>query len=287
MARASESDLGAYLRDISKIPLLKAEEEKELATRARKGDREARERLISSNLRLVVSIAKRYTSRGLSLLDLIEEGNLGLLKAVERFDPGTEFRFSTYATWWIKQAIRRALTNTAKTVRVPAYMVELVAQWKAAADELTAKLGRRPTVDQITRRVQISPERLSLIKRVIKASQTSSQAVSLDMLAAASDSIEDPRTRKPEQTVFDEAEKESIRRILSAISSREADVLSLRYGLSDRKPMTLEEIGDKLGLTRERVRQIEREALHKLYGEMTKDDDDSLPPPQRRRRSTP
>jgi len=286
MSSSSESDLGAYLRDISKIPLLKAEEEKALSRKARRGDRKARERLISANLRLVVSIAKKYARRGLSLLDLIEEGNLGLLKAVERYDPSTKFRFSTYATWWIKQAIRRALTNTAKTVRVPAYIVEIVAQWKIAEDELAAKQGRKPSINQITKRVKISPTRLSLIKRVIKASQTSSQPVSLDMLAAASDSIEDVKTRKPEQNLFDTSEKQSIRRMLDAIDSREATILRLRYGLTDSKPMTLEEIGAALKLTRERVRQIEREALTKLYNEMTDDEEEKEELPQRSRRRT-
>jgi len=271
---ANESDLGAYLRDISKISLLTADEEKLLARRIEKGDQYARERFISANLRLVVSIAKKYTNRGLSLLDLIEEGNLGLLKAVERFDPTAENRFSTYATWWIKQAIRRALTNTAKTVRVPAYMVELVAQWKSASIELSMKLGHEPTVDQITELVKLPPEKTSLIKRVFKAAQTSSQAVSLDLLASSSDSIEDYKTRQPEQDLFDEFEKERIRNLLGVISPREAEVLRLRYGLTDEKPKTLEQIGKAVGLTRERVRQIEREALKKLYEEMRDDVDE-------------
>jgi len=275
---SGESDLGVYLRDISKIPLLTAEEEKTLARKAHRGDTTARDKLISANLRLVVSIAKRYSNRGLSLLDLIEEGNLGLLKAVERFKPEADFRFSTYATWWIKQAIRRALTNTSKTVRVPAYMVELVAQWKNASDELTAKLGRKPSIDQITKQVKIPREKVALIKRVIRTSQTSSQAVSLDMLTAASDSIEDIRTRKPEQEFFDAGEKERIQKLLNAISSREAAVLNLRYGLTDDKPMTLEEIGVELGLTRERVRQIEREALHKLFDQMTEEEGEPAEP---------
>lgn len=273
MSAHSDADLSIYLSEISKIPLLTADEERQLARKARRGDRKAREKLISSNLRLVVSVAKDYVRSGLPLLDLIEEGNLGLLKAVERFSPEAGYRFSTYATWWIKQAIRRALTNTSKTVRFPAYMAELVSQWKAAEDELTTKLGRKPRTDELLKRVKISPEKVPLIKRVISASQSSGRAISLDVLSSVSDSIPDTRTEKPEQEVFDRAEKERIRKLLDAIDDREAKVLNLRYGLGDNTPMTLEQVGEKLGLTRERVRQIERDALKKLFEQLIEEED--------------
>jgi len=266
-----EAALEAYLHDISKIPLLTAKDEKELAERMAKGDAQARERMIKSNLRLVVSIAKNYVNRGLAFADLIAEGNIGLLKAVERFSADAECRFSTYATWWIKQAIRRAITNTVKTVRIPAYMVETIAHWKNAESELTAKLGRAPTVEEIAREIHLSPNNLTVIKRVINATVTSTQPVSLDMLCSLNEVIEDRSTPRPDQRFFDEHEREKIRALLDTISEREAQVLRMRYGLEDNTPMTLEEIGARLGLTRERIRQIENEALSKLHEYLTDD----------------
>jgi len=253
------------LTDISKTPLLTAAEERALVKRVTKGDQKARERMIASNLRLVVSIAKRYTHRGLSLLDLIEEGNIGLLKAVERFDPKVGTRFSTYATWWIKQAIRRAITNTVKTVRIPAYMVEIIAQWKSAALALTAKLGRKPTLREIAVAIDLSPTKLNVIKRVVRASLASNQPVSLDLMSTISDLLQDNRTKMPEETFLDEWEKAKLLQLLDGIGPREAQILKMHYGIEDGSPMTLEEIGQELGITRERVRQVEHGALTTLH----------------------
>jgi len=236
-----------------------------------KGDSSARERMIKSNLRLVVSIAKNYVNRGLPFGDLIAEGNIGLLKAVERFSPDADCRFSTYATWWIKQAIRRAITNTVKTVRIPAYMVETIAHWKSAASSLTAKLGRAPTVEEIAREINLSPNNVNVIKRVVSATLTATQPVSLDLLCSLNEVIEDRTTPRPDQQFFDEYEKEKIHQLLDVISEREARVLKMRYGIEDNTPMTLEEIGARLGLTRERIRQIENEALKKLHDHLTEE----------------
>jgi len=221
--------------------------------------------MIRSNLRLVVSIAKNYINRGLSFADLIAEGNIGLMKAVERFSPDADCRFSTYATWWIKQAIRRAITNTVKTVRIPAYMVETIAHWKSAAAELTAKLGRAPTVDEIANELDLPSKNLTVLKRIINATLTATQPVSLEMLCSLNEVIEDRNTPRPDQQFFSGYEKQKIRELIDQISDREAQVLRMRYGLDDHSPMTLEEIGARLGLTRERIRQIENEALRKLY----------------------
>jgi len=259
--------------------LLDPEEEHELAVRVAKDkeDRDARERMIKANLRLVVSIAKNYVNRGLAFSDLIAEGNFGLLKAVDRFDPEKrhrfdpekKHRFSTYATWWIKQAIRRAITNTVKTVRIPAYMIETIAHWKNAASTLTARLGRVPTIDEIAREIHLPSTNLNVIKRVINATITATQPVSLDLLCSLNEVIEDRTTPRPDQHFFDESEKTKLHELLSSITEREAQILRMRYGLDDNTPMTLEEIGARLGLTRERIRQIETEALSKLHEYLT------------------
>lgn len=241
------------------------DEEREVAKRLIQGDKEARERMIMSNLRLVVSIAKNYVNRGLSFLDLVEEGNIGLLKAIERFDPDEGCRFSTYATWWIKQSIRRAITNTVKTVRVPSYMVEVIAQWKKAASELQGRLGREPSLTEISQEFGTDGKSVNAMKRILRASASTVQPISLDVMCSLSEVIEDVNVAKPEDRLFDESEKARIRKLLSAISDREASVLRMRYGLEDTKPMTLEQIGRKLKLTRERIRQIEKQALRKLH----------------------
>lgn len=260
-----EVGLETYFKEINRIALLTAREEKELAIRIRKGDEVAREKMIKANLRLVVSIAKNYVDRGLSLLDLIEEGNLGLLKAVERFDPDEECRFSTYATWWIKQSIKRALIDTVKTVRIPSYMVELMSKWKNAASSLNVKLGRQPTFDEIAAAMEIPPENLGIIKTAIRASNSSSQTISLENMWTLSEILEDKDAKQPVDILFDEFEMELIEKLLASIEERDAKILRMRYGLDSGDPMTLKEIGEKVNLSRERVRQIENEALKKLY----------------------
>jgi RNA polymerase primary sigma factor len=260
-----EVGLETYFKEINKIDLLTAEEEKELARRVRAGDAEAREHMTKANLRLVVSIAKNYVDRGLSLLDLIEEGNLGLLKAVERFDPDEECRFSTYATWWIKQSIKRALIDTVKTVRIPSYMVEMISKWKNVTQELTIKLGRQPFVHEVAEELGIPEENLGIIKTALRASNSSNQTISIENMWTLSEVLEDKNARQPQEILFDSIEVEMIEKLLSTLDERESTILRMRYGLVNGDPMTLKEIGERVNLSRERVRQIENEALKKLY----------------------
>ncbi|MGQ9591267.1 MAG: sigma-70 family RNA polymerase sigma factor [Planctomycetota bacterium] len=260
-----EVGLETYFKEINRIKLLTPEEEKQLARRVQAGDVEARERMIKANLRLVVSIAKNYVERGLSLLDLIEEGNLGLLKAVERFDPDADCRFSTYATWWIKQSIKRALIDTVKTVRIPSYMVELISKWKSVTSELNVKLGRQPTFDEVAEALRIPAANLGIIKTAIRASNSSSQTISIENMWTLSEVLEDKDAKQPADILLEEYEVETIQKLLASIDERDAKILRMRYGLDSGDPMTLKEIGEKVNLSRERVRQIENEALKKLY----------------------
>ncbi len=257
--------LNIYLKEINRVPLLSAEEEKELAERIREGDPVARERMVQANLRLVVSVAKSYMRKGLPLLDLVEEGNVGLLRAVERFDPDEDCRFSTYATWWIKQAIRRALLNTVRTVRVPSYLVELISRWKTAEQRLRQALGREPTFLEMCEELEVEPGNQRQIHRALRASQLSTQSLSIDDNENLADIIEDEQARRPEDELFDAYEQRRILELLDAIDEREASILRLRFGFDDQPPMTLREIGTRMGITRERVRQIQNEALGRLY----------------------
>jgi RNA polymerase primary sigma factor len=267
---SAERCLETYLHEINEVPLLVAEEERELGRRIREGDREAREHLIRANLRLVVSIAKIYSERGLSLQDLIAEGNIGLMKAAEKFDPDAGCRFSTYGTWWIKQSIRRALTNTVKSVRVPGYMSELMSKWRNVSQELAYVLGRLPSVEEVALELGIPEESWPLLKRTIESNSGGGQ-VSLDILSATQDTVEDERAVSPDDHMAHTDLLSKLDELLDAIDEREATILRLRYGLGgngEAGPMTLKAIGKIVGLTRERVRQIEQEALRKLYGVM-------------------
>lgn len=268
-----EVGLETYFKEINQIALLTAAEEKALAIEVRNGSAQAREAMIRANLRLVVSIAKNYVNRGLAFLDLIEEGNLGLLKAVERFDPAAECRFSTYGTWWIKQSIKRALIDTVKTVRIPSYMVEVLTKWKRASADLNVKLGRQPTFDEIADAVELPTQNLSIIRKALQASESQSQSVSLENMWALSDVLEDKNGKGPVEILFDDLEADLIQRLLGQLDEREATILSLRYGLENGEPLTLKEIGERIDLSRERVRQIENETLKKLYSILTHEKD--------------
>lgn len=262
---SSEAALDIYLSEINDIDLLTADQEIDLSRRIRAGDAEAREHMICANLRLVVSIAKRYVNRGLGFMDLIEEGNLGLLKAVEKFDPAAGCRFSTYATWWIKQSIRRSLINGAKTVRIPSYMVELIGRLHAASLALSDRLGRSPQIEELADEMQVPRKNIRAIQRAIETSATSSQPVPLEWDGADGEQqIADERTPAPDVVLLERNQLERLRELLDSMNDREATILKLRYGLTGEDPMTLKEIGERVGLTRERVRQIEAESLNRL-----------------------
>lgn len=282
-----EPGLQQYLKQINESPLLTAEEECTLAQAISAGtqaasrfarreitlaEREtlerqaalARERMIRSNLRLVVNIAKNYSNRGMPLADLIEEGNLGLLRAVEGFDPTVGSRFSTYASWWIKQAIKRALINAVQPVHIPAYMVEMVARWKQVHNQLQDELGRAPNIQEIAERMQMPEQKVRMIRRAVRAFSAPTQAAPSDSGMGLSEILEDDKAKSPEEAVLTAGEAELLQRLVNRLDDREATILKLRYGLGDEEPMTLKNIGVKIGLTRERVRQIEAEALGKL-----------------------
>ena len=259
-----QSPLETYLREINETPLLSADDEMQLAAAISRGDLEARDRMVRANLRLVVNIARGYTSKGLGLQDLIEEGNLGLLRAVEGFDPSMGTRFSTYASYWIKQSIKRALINSAKTIRIPAYMVELLSKWRRATNRLIDELGRTPTPEEVARVLGLPRKKLPIIKKAILIYNLTPQSDQVDTGWSLGEMLMDDRSRTPDEELLQHDNLSFVMEQLDVMDPREAAVLRMRFGLGDHTPHTLKEIGETLGLTRERVRQIETEALGKL-----------------------
>jgi RNA polymerase primary sigma factor len=254
-----------YLKEIGRIPLLTREEEIRLAQQVEAGDLAAKRQLADANLRLVVSIAKKYIGRGLTFLDLIQEGNKGLIRAVEKYDWTKGFKFSTYATWWIRQAITRSIADQARTIRIPVHMVETINKLMRASRKLMQELGREPTPDEIGERMDMEPEK---VREILKISQNTTSLETPvgdgEDDSVLGDFIPDDKQESPYDTTSREMLKENIDEVLQALSDREAKVLRMRFGLSGNKMMTLEEVGRKFGVTRERIRQIEAKALRKL-----------------------
>ncbi len=261
----ADDSVRLYLREIGKIPLLNAEEELALAQRVVSGDKLAKDQMAEANMRLVVSIAKRYVGRGLDLLDLIQEGNTGLLRAVEKFDPDKGFKFSTYATWWIRQAITRAIADQARTIRIPVHMVETINKLLRTQRRLTQELNREPSNEEIAKEMEIDVdkvEHIMKIKQDISSLDASIRDDEEDSVLA--DFIEDEDTVSPEESATGQLLKEQVKDMLSALTEREQKILKLRFGLEDGKSHTLEEVGQEFSVTRERIRQIEAKALAKL-----------------------
>ncbi len=258
------SPLYLYLQDINATPLLTSDEEVKLASRIALGDPEAREHMVRANLRLVVNIARGYMNKGLGLEDLIEEGNLGLMRAVEGFDGGMANRFSTYASYWIKQSIRRAVMNQGKPIRLPAYMVTLLTKWKRVSAALTDKLGRSPTPEEIGRNLRLSRKKVGIVAKAIRVNNLTPHPDTPDEGNLLDDLLTDDRAKSPGDMLIEADDLERIYDELGRLEDRESSVIRMRFGLTGDGPMTLREIGENLGLTRERVRQLETVAIAKL-----------------------
>ena len=266
-----QTPLETYLREINQTALLTAQDEKDLSNRISAGDAAARDRMVRANLRLVVNIARGYTGKGLPRQDLIEEVNLGLLRAVEGFDPNMNTRFSTYASYWIKQSIKRALVNSSKTIRIPAYMVELLSKWRRAQAKLTDELNRTPTPEDIAKELGIPRKKLRIVKKAITLYNATPHADPEEGGLTLGDIVADERLRGPEDELINTDNLTQVTRLLDEMDPREATILKMRFGLDNAEPQTLKEIGEALGLTRERVRQIESEALKRLYRSLNGD----------------
>ena len=261
---SADDPVRIYLKDIGKIPLLTAARELELARLAAAGDKKAKDELIRANLRLVVSIAKKHINKGMFLLDLIQEGNLGLMKAVEKFDYSKGYKFSTYATWWIRQAISRAIADQARTIRIPVHMVETIHKVSRTTRQLLQELGREPTIDEIAERMETTPEKIREIQKIAQDPVSLETPVGEEEDSHLGDFVEDNESQTPSEKASDSMLREQLQNVLETLSPREAEVIRLRYGLYNGRPLTLEEVGQRFNITRERIRQIEAKALRKL-----------------------
>lgn len=264
----SDDSVRLYLREIGKIPLLSADEELELAQKVVQGDKKAKDKMAEANMRLVVSIAKRYSGRGLDFLDLIQEGNTGLLRAVEKFDPDKGFKFSTYATWWIRQAITRAIADQARTIRIPVHMVETINKLLRTQRRMTQELNREPSIEELAKELEMEPEKVEYVIKIKQDIHSLDAGVGRDgdddSESVLGDFIEDEDAASPEESAAGQLLKEQVAGILGALTEREQKIIKMRFGLDDGKNHTLEEVGQEFSVTRERIRQIEAKALAKL-----------------------
>jgi RNA polymerase primary sigma factor len=264
----SDDSVRLYLREIGKIPLLNSEEELALAQRVVAGEKKAKDKMAEANMRLVVSIAKRYSGRGLDFLDLIQEGNTGLLRAVEKFDPDKGFKFSTYATWWIRQAITRAIADQARTIRIPVHMVETINKLLRTQRRMTQELNREPTIEELGKELEMEPEKVEYVIKIKQDITSLDAGVGRDGEddgeSVLGDFIEDEDGATPEDSAANQLLKEQVQAVLSSLSDREQKIVKMRFGLENGKSHTLEEVGQEFAVTRERIRQIEAKALAKL-----------------------
>ncbi len=264
----SDDSVRLYLREIGKIPLLNAEEELALAQKVKDGDKRAKDKMAEANMRLVVSIAKRYSGRGLDFLDLIQEGNTGLLRAVEKFDPDKGFKFSTYATWWIRQAITRAIADQARTIRIPVHMVETINKLLRTQRRMTQELNREPTIEELAKELEMEPDKVEYVIKIKQDITSLDAGVGRDGdddgESILQDFIEDEDSATPEEAATSQLLKEQVQNVLSSLSDREQKIIKMRFGLENGKSHTLEEVGQEFAVTRERIRQIEAKALAKL-----------------------
>lgn len=263
----ADDSVRLYLREIGKIPLLTPEEEADLAQRIVKGDKKAKDKMVEANMRLVVSIAKRYGGRGLDFLDLIQEGNTGLLRAVDKFDPDKGFKFSTYATWWVRQAITRAIADQARTIRIPVHMVETINKVLRTTRKLTTELNREPTNEEIAAALDMEPEKIDYVMRIKQDIASLDASISRegdDEESVLGDFVEDEERDSPEDSAANQILKEQLSEIISTLTDREQKIIRLRFGIGGGRPHTLEEVGAEFDVTRERIRQIEAKALSKL-----------------------
>ena len=263
----ADDSVRLYLREIGKIPLLSNEEETELAKKIVEGDKKAKDKMVEANMRLVVSIAKRYSGRGLDFLDLIQEGNTGLLRAVEKFDPEKGFKFSTYATWWIRQAITRAIADQARTIRIPVHMVETINKVLRTTRKLTTELNREPSIEEIAKELDMEVEKVEYVMRIKQDIASLDASVGRDgddEDSVLGDFVEDEERVSPEDSAASQILKEQLASIISTLSEREQKIIKMRFGIGGERPHTLEEVGYEFSVTRERIRQIEAKALSKL-----------------------
>lgn len=263
----ADDSVRLYLREIGKIPLLTPEEEQDLALKIVEGNKKAKDKMVEANMRLVVSIAKRYSGRGLDLLDLIQEGNTGLLRAVEKFDPDKGFKFSTYATWWIRQAITRAIADQARTIRIPVHMVETINKVLRTTRKLTTELNREPTTEEIAKELDMDADKVEYVMRIKQDIASLDASVGRDgddEDSVLGDFVEDEERVSPEDSAATQILKEELAKILATLSEREQKIIKMRFGIGGERPHTLEEVGAEFSVTRERIRQIEAKALSKL-----------------------